>query len=283
MENILDENQIKELTRLPKNFDINLIDQEHGFNSKIFPYISKSAFQDLKTSRPEVYHLLAKAGILYSFALEIPKIKVQLSNYGVVQFEQNKTRQAPWWDVRDLGLSWVKKADECLLIAFGIVPDLFSVPPAVLDIGINDLNNIYPVRSLEVYVHLSNIIGRLYERLKDLFPKCDLADFLADDFLKRRIKSYLMYSALETAVDYPGVVFLTSGFVVQYEELPWQKSLLVDGQKAEAFKKVFAKEAEYSLNMLYDYLSKHGEQFACAKADLDFKTKIVSKKSGLFL
>ena len=37
MENILDENQIKELTRLPKNFDINLIDQEHGFNSKIFP------------------------------------------------------------------------------------------------------------------------------------------------------------------------------------------------------------------------------------------------------
>ena len=92
-----------------------------------------------------------------------------------------------------------------------------------------------------------------------------------------------MYSAVETAVDYPGVVFLTSGFVVQYEELPWQKSLLVDGQKAEAYKKVFAKEAEYSLNMLYDYLSKHGEQFACAKADLDFKTKIVSKKSGLFL
>ena len=163
------------------------------------------------------------------------------------------------------------------------MPDLFSVPPAVLDIGINELNNIYPVRSLEVYVHLSNIIGRLYERLKDLFPKCDLADFLADDFLKRRIKSYLMYSALETAVDYPGVVFLTSGFVVQYEELPWQKSLLVDGQKAEAFKKVFGKEAEYSLKMLYDYLSKHGEQFACAKAELDFKTKIVSKKSGLFL
>ena len=90
MDNLLTKEEIQELVKLPNNFDIRLIDQEYGFLSKIFPIISEEVFNELKESHSTIFKMIAKAGILYCFVLDIPKIKVHISNYGLVQFEQNK-------------------------------------------------------------------------------------------------------------------------------------------------------------------------------------------------
>lgn len=73
MEKILSKNEILELVKLSKNFDTDLVDLDYGFESKIFPHISKEIFKSLKEANNEIYINLAKAGVLYSFVFGYPK------------------------------------------------------------------------------------------------------------------------------------------------------------------------------------------------------------------
>lgn len=279
MEQILTREEILELVKLPKNFDPQMIDLEYGFQSKIYPHISK---QDLEQHKgTELFKNIAKAGVLYSFVLDIPKIKVHISNFGINQFEQNKTRNAPWWDVRDLGLSWLKKADFYLLSSLQNLsaPALstFSLIP------FDELNVFYSLNnSVESYLKMANIMQQIYNDFAMQFPECAMDDFLQNNSLNAYIKGFIINKALCHAIDSPTLVFLSSGIAVQYEELPWQKSVILSPQLLESLKSRYHSNAERFLKKTMDHLHQNTEQFPCINTQ-QVNAKIISKKSGLFL
>ena len=61
------EQKARELVSFPKNFDFELIDQQYGFERKIFSLVDKEVFQELETSNPTAYNNLVTAGLHYSF------------------------------------------------------------------------------------------------------------------------------------------------------------------------------------------------------------------------
>lgn len=289
---IIDENDVRKLISINRNFDLGIIDQQHGFSTKIFPYISQELFEELKNSHPNIYQLLAKAGIHYSFVLDIPKIKVNLSNFGINQYEQGKTRNAPWWDVRDLGLSWLKKADECLAQALLLISNDASLK-AKTDFFANsfpfisfwDVQKFHSINnSVDIYTQISAMMEATIAELILRFGNCTAEHFFNDQILNYCLKNFILNQVFYQCATQPPFVFLTNGLAVQYEELPWQKSAILSPSILAEKQKSFQKTSDEYLTLIWEYITKNKEKFPCYEPqELPMKTKIISKKSGLYL
>ncbi len=291
MDNLLTREEIQELVKLPNNFDIRLIDQEYGFLSKIFPIISEEVFNELKESHSTIFRMIAKAGILYSFVLDIPKIKVHISNYGLVQFEQNKTRNANWWDIRDLGLSWVKKAD--LYLSAGLyqlsatqyknrIPFFKTENPLV---SFWNFNNYYSLNdSVSVYEKLLPLLQKNYDKLIELFSPCGIETLLEDAFLKNKLAEFVMDRTIIDAMDLPYLSFISTGIALQYEELPWQKSVVISVKDIDFIRQRHISNTGDTMKLIFNYLNAHKDKFPCiGEIKNTSGLKVVSKKSGLYL
>lgn len=291
MVQILEKEKILELVKLPGDFDIHLIDFDYGFQSKIFPHISKSLFEELKDTHADVYEMIVKAGVFYSFVLDIPKIKVRFSNYGINQYEQNKTRNAPWWDVRDLGLSWLKKADFYLMSALKILKteadigdriDFFKKTFSLFDFeDFKAKIKISP--SADVCLIMSDIMRSVFEDFKNHFPACDVQVFLENPHLLMLIKNYMLSKTIAEATQNSILAFLSTGIAIQYEELPWQKSVVLSPADIANLRAEYQRQAEHFLRLILDYLNSNKDKFPCIEASKRQKAGIISKKSGLFL
>lgn len=292
MEKIISNDKIHELVALPKNFDLDLIDQEAGFNSKIFTVISREQFESLEVTNESVYNSIAKAGILYSLVLDIPRIKVYISNFGINQYSNDNTRVAPWWDIRDLGLSWLKKANESLFKSLREIEkdailsnsNLFFKNQFSL-IDIFQFQKFYPIgNSVDVYNIIVGIMQEELDVLMSLLGDCTINELKADPRLLELLKKYLLNQAIFGAVGNPAVVFLTSGLAIQYEELPWQKSIIISPDMLYGISQQYQRKAEMYLQMLIQYIQDHKDLFPCYQLKKsEFKTKIISKDSGLYL
>lgn len=291
MDNLLTREEIQGLVKLPTNFDIRLIDQEYGFLSKIFPIISEEVFNELKESHSTIFKMIAKAGILYSFVLDIPKIKVHISNYGIVHFEQNKTRNANWWDIRDLGLSWVKKAD--LYLSAGLyhlsatqyknrIPFFKTENPLV---SFWNFNNYYSLNdSVSVYEKLLPLLQKNYDKLIELFSPCGIDTLLEDAFLKNKLAEFVMDRTIIDAMDLPYLSFISTGIALQYEELPWQKSVVISVKDIDFIRQRHISNTGDTMKLIFNYLNAHKDKFPCiGEIKNTSGLKVVSKKSGLYL
>lgn len=291
MDNLLTKEEIQELVKLPTNFDIRLIDQEYGFLSKVFPVISEEVFNELKESHSTIFRMIAKAGILYSFVLDIPKIKVHISNYGIVHFEQNKTRNANWWDIRDLGLSWVKKAD--LYLSAGLyqlsatqyknrIPFFKTENPLV---SFWNFNNYYSLNdSVSVYEKLLPLLQKNYDKLIELFSPCGIDTLLEDAFLKNKLAEFVMDRTIIDAMDLPYLSFISTGIALQYEELPWQKSVVISVKDIDFIRQRHISNTGDTMKLIFNYLNAHKDKFPCiGEIKNTSGLKVVSKKSGLYL
>lgn len=297
IENIVEtigEDKLREIARLPKNFDLKLVDFEHGFRAKVEPIIPISLMSDeLSGLNVDAYNLLIKAGVYYSLVLDIPKIKVHLSNYGISQHEQQKAKNAAWWDVRDLGLSWLKKADECLLQGLFVFGKLMTAEgkkriPFFRHyfpwVEYERVNAVYPVSSAEAFLKLSQLMKDAFDALMVNFPSCSSEEFMSDERLAILFSNYVLYKAMCTAMELPHLSFLTRGIVVQYEELPWQKSSMLSGVFYENTSRAFAKLCDGYLEQIWEYLRIHGEKFPCyASEGNTAKVDIVRGKGGVYL
>ena len=98
MEYTIPGNEVRDFLYLPQNFDETIIDQEIAFLQNIFPYFPKALVLELKGSTDEsyieIYKLINKAAIRYAFILAIPTIKVQIDNFGILEFNQDKAKPA---------------------------------------------------------------------------------------------------------------------------------------------------------------------------------------------
>lgn len=295
MEQYIEKKDVQNYLILPKTFDWDLIDQEIGFN-KIFEIFSLELYSSMKDNGDEVYKEifkeLTKAGVYYSFILSIPKLKVHISNYGLQEFNQPKVKSSPWWDIRDLGLSMLKIADKCLSDAiekaygieelrsriswFSSVTDYLPTPAA--------FEKIYSINySPEVFSMLQKFINKaLISKVNDkIKPDC-LVGVQENESLLPFLKDALAFYALYYASLLPGFVFTQNAVAIQYDELPWQKSLVLDAHAKLLSGQNFLQLADESLKIITDYIKSNIENFPCyepAKAN----RKLESRPSGIFL
>ena len=281
------EQKARELVSFPKNFDFELIDQQYGFERKIFSVVDKNVFEELKSSSPVAYHYLVIAGLHYSFVLSLPRIKVHLSNYGINQYEQGTTKNASWWDVRDLALSWLRKADFYLEKALNILEgkqniSFFKRSFSLLPFSASEYY--FGEISPEVYLRLSDLMrGALDELLSKMKP-CEADVLLGDDELRGMIMKYCIEKAIADAAAEQGFLFTSTGIVVQYEELPWQKSVVLTDEEKRIFQERHIRGSERYLTQIWDYLSIYRDKFPCwSGEDSQPKVPIIAKKGGLFL
>lgn len=280
---------------LPKTFDIDLIDQSLGFR-QVFRYIPEEVYSRLKDSENEketkIFKLLEKGAASYSFAFSIPKLKVHISNYGIQQFEQAKVTNAQWWDVRDLGLSILKTADECISDALKEISNIEELKDLIPMFKSGnrylqtpaDVEDIYSINnSPDVFLRLQKLLNKaLISNVHKLITKECLDLVFADENLLEFLKSALVYYALHYASLLPSFIFTTNSVVVQYEELPWQKSLVLDTHAKAIAGHNFLHLAETDIKVITDHIAANPEDFPCKK-EISSSRLMMVKDSGLYL
>lgn len=288
--------KIRDYLRLPDSFDETLINQKVGFESKIFPFFPKEFIDGIKDSPAEeeknIYDFILTAGIFYSFILSIPKLKVNISNYGIENFTQAKTKAAPWWDVRDLGISLLKDADMFMSAALDMV-NLISDLKAQLPFFTqgnkylqtpSEVNSIYSIgKSPEVYNLLLPFIDMATEmQLLTKLKPCSIDDIM-NHGLAKKLKKALVYYALYYAAAFPNFIFLTNGVAIQYEELPWQKSVVLSEDRRSSLALNLFNIADQLINSILTWIRNHPDDFPCYKEASGGDPQIYKKKSGLYL
>lgn len=285
---IIPEQKARELISLPRNFDLGLIDQVYGFEQKIFPLVGKSTLEGLQQHSPDIYDYFARAGLYYSLVLDLPKIKVHLSNYGINQYEQGTTKNANWWDVRDLALTWLKKADFFLGEGLSLLSTNgenfpFREQEFTL-VKFTDREKYLGKVSPEVYLNLSGLMQKALADFLSSVGECAVEQLQEDEYLLELIRRYCVERALLEALQEQTLMFITGGIVVQYEELPWQKSVVLNEKaKTELYLK-YLNNTEQLLTKIWDYINANRAQFPClGKTPIQQRIPIIKGKGGLFL
>lgn len=292
--------QYKKYIGLHKDFAFEKLEahEETAFRKNIFPYISEEIIDELKSSADEtkkkIADLILKAGACYSVVKALPFIKVKITSFGLEKYQQEKMKNADWWDVRDIGLSLVKTADEALSDALSEIaknPSLksrcdFFIKHSFAPVPTpEEFNAVYTInKSMDVYLNLVPLMKRVWLALADQLKDCTMAELSTDEDLLFLLKDAIVYASLGKALKLSQFTFITSGVVIQYEELPWQKSLILsDAQKNNLFEE-FRETASDAIGGILKHLKKNPEKFPCYKtATVENVRKIIEKKSGLYI
>lgn len=291
MEYFINKNELQDYLILPKTFDWDLIDQELGFR-KIFEFIPEDIYLETRTAKNEIFRLLTKAAVHFCFVFNIPKIKVHISSTGIEQYSQDKLKTAPWWDVRDLGLTLLKAGDNYFSDAIELISEDRELKSKIPFFeGINNyistpskFNQIYSINnSVEVFVLLQPYIKQAINlKVSELLDKECFDQILEYNNLKEAFKSAIVFYALYYASLLPRFVFMQNAVVIQYEELPWQKSQVLDAQSKLIAGQNFLYLAENSLKVITNYIKNNQDKFPCYTKDKS-AYKIRAKQSGLYL
>lgn len=295
MEYFIDKETLPEYLILPKDFDWDLVDQELGF-LEIFEMIPREIYLQLKDNtdpdKKEIYRLLTKACVLYSFILSIPKIKVHITNYGVQEFVQDRSKSAPWWDVRDLGLSLLKFADKLFSDALTKVSNDTGLKESIpffdrVSEHIRtpaEFESFYSIKnSPKVYKMLQTYLEQAYslDILDKIKPGC-IEQIQSRPDLYKFLKQANIFYALHYASLLPNFVFLQNAIAIQYEELPWQKSQVLTPDMKMRSGKNFVSLADSSMKVITDYIKKNPDQFPCYTEPVP-ESKPQSRTSGIYL
>lgn len=297
MEYLINNIDLRSFIYLPQNFDETLIEQEVAWSQNIFPYFPEDVVLELKNSTEESYQeisvLINKAAARYAFIFSIPLIKVQIDNFGILEFNEDKAKQASWWNVRDLGLSHLKAADKYLSDAItkaSAIPELKASVPILNTANSivttpEELNAVFSINySPAVYASLLPYLNEAVELYLNLKLKpCTLPDLLANSFLKPIVKRAIAFYAFSYASALNHLTFLRNAVVLQYEELPWQKSVVLNESEKQAAGARFMAIADQSVEAILNYIELHKADFDCYKEEQSVNREVIKKKSGLYL
>jgi len=298
MQNLTDQ-QYREFVGLSKDFNFDRLKphQETAFRRKIFPYISDEILTELQASpqKKSTADLILKAGVCYTVVTALPFIKVKVSSFGLDKYADEKLKSADWWDVRDLGLSLVKIADEALSDAITLISKDATLTARV-DFFKNisfapiptpeEFNNIYSInKSMDVYMNLVPLMRRTWQRsILEKIKSCTIDQLSANADLSFLLKDAVAYYSLAQALKLSQFTFITSGLVIQYDELPWQKSLILSEDQKSKLACEFGDIASDSLGSIIKHLKDHPDDFPCYQPETSIPVrKIIEKKSGLYL
>lgn len=285
-----DIDQVKKYINVSRNLDIRLLEpyQEEALR-KVHELIPSETIERLQSTTPKVFFLIEKAVANYMMGFAIPFLKIHISNTGGNHFEDGKSRKAEWWDLRDYGLSAVRIADKALsqaisqlksqgepLSIFSQISPIFSTP--------EDWEAIYPIHhSWDVLMKLQPLIQYAWNiKVSPRLTVCTLSEMVNNTKTASLLRSVIGYYTLADALREQQFVFTRSGVVLQWEELPWQRSSLLEANERQQLYHLYTEKANKTFITLIKVIEANPADFPCCQTKEKATWQAVERKSGLY-
>ena len=273
--------EIKQYTNVSNRLDFELLKTyiEEALRVKVYPYIPKSTAETLSGDELQ---LLKKAVANYAVAYAIPFLKVNLSNTGGYYYTDEKSEKSPWWDLRDLGLSSIAMGDRALndcitqLIKQGKLPHTSGIIGSV-----NEFEKFYSLNSSwEVFTKLQSLIQWMWESVvAPQVTTCTPDDLRAYPTIWEKLQRTVVFFTVAEAALMNSFSFTATAIVQQWEELPWQKSKILNAAELYSLAKRLQQLARHELAQLKQLLEK--EAVACYRPS-PAAQQVEKMKSGLY-
>ena len=273
--------EIKQYTNVSNRLDFELLKTyiEEALRVKVHPYIPKSTAETLSGDELE---LLKKAVANYAVAYAIPFLKVNLSNTGGNYYSDDKMEKSPWWDLRDLGLSSIAMGDRALNDCITQLIEQGKLPRTSGIIGsVNEFEKFYSLNSSwEVFTKLQSLIQWMWESVvAPQVTTCTPDDLRAYPVIWEKLQRTVVFFTIAEAALMNSFSFTATAIVQQWEELPWQKSKILNAAELYSLAKRLQQLARHELAQLKQLLEK--EAVACYRPS-PAAQQVEKMKSGLY-
>lgn len=273
--------EIKQYTNVSNRLDFELLKTyiEEALRVKVYPYIPKSTAETLSGDELE---LLKKAVANYAVAYAIPFLKVNLSNTGGNYYSDDKMEKSPWWDLRDLGLSSIAMGDRALNDCITQLIEQGKLPRTSGIIGsVNEFEKFYSLNSSwEVFTKLQSLIQWMWESVvAPQVTTCTPDDLRAYPVIWEKLQRTVVFFTVAEAALMNSFSFTATAIVQQWEELPWQKSKILNAAELYSLAKRLQQLARHELAQLKQLLEK--EAVACYRPS-PAAQQVEKMKSGLY-
>lgn len=273
--------EIKQYTNVSNRLDFELLKTyiEEALRVKVHPYIPKSTAETLSGDELE---LLKKAVANYAVAYAIPFLKVNLSNTGGNYYSDDKMEKSPWWDLRDLGLSSIAMGDRALNNCISLLIEQGKLPRVSGIIGsVNEFEKFYSLNSSwEVFTKLQSLIQWMWESVvAPQVTTCTPDDLRAYPTIWEKLQRTVVFFTVAEAALMNSFSFTATAIVQQWEELPWQKSKILNAAELYSLAKRLQQLARHELAQLKQLLEK--EAVACYRPS-PAAQQVEKMKSGLY-
>lgn len=273
--------EIKQYTNVSNRLDFELLKTyiEEALRVKVYPYIPKSTAETLSGDELQ---LLKKAVANYAVAYAIPFLKVNLSNTGGNYYSDDKMEKSPWWDLRDLGLSSIAMADRALNDCITQLIEQGKLPRTSGIIGsVNEFEKFYSLNSSwEVFTKLQSLIQWMWESVvAPQVSTCTPDDLRAYPVIWEKLQRTVVFFTVAEAALMNSFSFTATAIVQQWEELPWQKSKILNAAELYSLAKRLQQLARHELAQLKQLLEK--EAVACYRPS-PAAQQVEKMKSGLY-
>lgn len=277
--------ELKQYTNVSNRLDLDLLKPyiEEALRVKVYPYIPKAVVTSLtSSSEVEELELLKKAVANYAVAYAIPFLKVNLSNTGGNYYNDDKTEKSPWWDLRDLGLSSIAIADRALNDCITQLIEQGKLQRTSGIIGsVNEFEKFFSLNnSWEVFTKLQPVIQWVWESL--IAPQlcsCTPDDLRQYPIIWEKLQRTTVFFTIAEAAQMQSFSFTTTAIIQQWEQLPWQKSKLLESHEIHERALRLQQLARHELAQLKRILEK--EAIACYIPS-PAAQQVILMKSGLY-
>lgn len=273
--------ELKQYTNVSNRLDFDLLKTyiEEALRVKVYPYIPKSTAETLSGDELE---LLKKAVANYAVAYAIPFLKVNLSNTGGNYYTDDKMEKSPWWDLRDLGLSSIAMGDRALNDCISLLIGQGKLPrPNGIISSVNEFEKFYSLNnSWEVFTKLQPLMQWMWESI--IAPQvstCSPDDLRAYPAIWEKLQRTVVFFTVAEAAQMHSFSFTATAIVQQWEELPWQKSKILNAAELYALAQRLQQLARHELAQLKQLLEK--EAVACYIPSTAAR-QVEKMKSGLY-
>lgn len=273
--------EIKQYTNVSNRLDFELLKTyiEEALRVKVYPYVSKTIVSE---ASGDTLELLKKAVANYAIAYAIPFLKVNLSNTGGNYYTDDKMEKSPWWDLRDLGLSSIAMGDRALnnCIELLITEGKLQRSNGIIS-TVNDFEKYYSLNSSwEVFTKLQPIIQWVWESmLAPQLSTCTPNDLRNYPTIWEKLQRTTVFFTIAEAAQVHSFSFTTTAIIQQWEELPWQKSKILNAAEVYAVAQRLQQLARHELAQLKQLLEK--EAIACYVPS-NAARQVEKLKSGLY-
>ncbi|RKW15322.1 MAG: hypothetical protein D8H93_08150 [Capnocytophaga sp.] len=292
--------EIKAYIHVSKYLDIQILKPyiDTAISERVRPLIGEVIWEKLSDDsfvmprKAEIYEGVKKAVANYAIAYSIPFVKMHLSSTGANAYQDNKMERSPWWDVRDYGLNAVRIGDHALngAVALLSTSSLGAELPFAREVAGSlfgsprELSELYSIGdSYEIFLRLLPLMRDIWELyIAPQLSPCVLSDIRGDETALGLLRKIVGYYTLADAVFMQGLTYTTSGIVLQWEQLPWQKSMLLSDTQLKALKEGFLERAQRYRDLLLQYIKAHPALFPCYQGEPLVLREPVAKKSGLY-
>ena len=273
--------EIKQYTNVSNRLDFELLKTyiEEALRVKVYPYVSKAI---VSAAVGDTLELLKKSVANYAVAYAIPFLKVNISNTGGNYYTDDKMEKSPWYDLRDLGLSAIAIGDRALnnCIELLIIEGKLQRSNGIIS-TVNEFEKYYSLNSSwEVFTKLQPMMQWVWESmLAPQLSTCTPNDLNNYPTIWEKLQRTTVFFTIAEAAQIHSFSFTTTAIIQQWEELPWQKSKILNAAEVYAVAQRLQQLARHELAQLKQLLEK--EAVACYVPS-NAARQVEKLKSGLY-